>query len=73
MMLPGSHISKTEKYAILVFRYVQDKDPFVIFPALGKNRSMEFLTIDLGNCAKSGLDVILDQDVSIQDLLGIFR
>ena len=37
MVLPDSHISKTENYAILVFRYVQDKDPGVVFPALGNN------------------------------------
>ena len=73
MVFPDSHISETEKYAILVFRYVQDKDPGVIFPALGKNWSMDFLAIDLGNYAKSGLNVTLDQDVSIHDMLGFFQ
>ena len=73
MVLPDSHISKTEKYAVLVFRYVQDKDPGVVFPALGNNWSMDFLAIDLGNYGKSGLNVILDQDVNIHDLLGFFR
>ncbi len=31
---------------------------------------MDFLAIDLGNYAKSGLNIILDQDVSIHDMLG---
>ncbi len=73
MVLPDSHISKTEKYAVLILKYVQDKDPGVIFPALEKIPTTRFSAIDLGNYAKSGLDIILDQDVSIHVMLGFFR
>ena len=51
MVYPSSDIGKTENNTIPVLRYVQDEDPVVIFPALGKNPRRSFSAIDLGNSA----------------------
>ena len=56
MVYPDSYIGKTENCTIPILRYVQDKDPVVIFPALGKNPCFSFLATDLGNSTSSGLE-----------------